>query len=92
MSALSLSLDAFAALAAAALATLFARIARFYEQSSGIRSRSRWFGLPAGFFLLAGVFSALMLVGWSAVFWLAGGGSLVALAVSLYRQMTGSSR
>ena len=81
-----------AGLAAAALALLFARMASFYQQSSGERTRARSFGLPAVLLATAGLLSALRWDEGAALLWLAGGGSLIALAFNLYRQMTEKSR
>lgn len=95
MSIPALALNAFhalAGLAAAMLALAFARIARFYQQTSGERTRYRLFAVPALLLVLAGITSTLGQEKVSAALWLAGGGSLIRLAFLLNRQMTGRSK
>ena len=75
------------------LVVVLQRIARFYEITSGRRSRYRWFGVPL--ILLAAVAVTDVLYAGepnilSDVLLLAGGASLIGLGYNLLRLMTGS--
>jgi hypothetical protein len=75
------------------LVVVLQRIARFYEITSGRRSRYQWFGMPL--ILLAAVVVTDALFGGEPnvlgdVLLLAGGASLIGLGYNLVRLMTGS--
>ena len=75
------------------LVVVLYRIARFYQITSGRRSRYRWFSVPL--VLLAGaVVTNVFIVGGSSlagdVLMLLGGLSLIGLGYNLLRLMTGS--
>ena len=75
------------------LVVVLQRIARFYEITSGRRSRYRWFNVPL--ILLATVAVTEVLLAGAPnvlgdVLLLAGGASLIGLGYNLLRLMTGS--
>ena len=76
-----------------ALVVVLYRIARFYEVTSGRRSRYQWFGVPL-FLLAAAVVMDALVIGkpnvLGDVLLLAGGASLIGLGYNLLRLMTGS--
>ena len=69
------------------------RIARFYQITSGRRSRYRWFLVPL-MLLAAAAVTDLLIVGqpnvWGDMLLLLGGASLIGLGYNLLRLMTGS--
>jgi hypothetical protein len=75
-----------------ALVVVLYRIARFYQITSGRRSRYQWFGMPA--ILLAAAVVLNVLTGGPSVagdiLLLLGGLSLIGLGYNLLRLMTGS--
>lgn len=76
-----------------ALVLVLYRIARFYQITSGRRSRYQWFGVPLILLAAAAVVDVLF-VGepnvLSDALLLAGGASLIGLGYNLVRLMTGS--
>ena len=76
-----------------ALVLVLYRIARFYQITSGRRSRYQWFGLPLVLLVAAAVLDVLF-VGEPSVLGdallLAGSASLIGLGYNLLRLMTGS--
>jgi len=76
-----------------ALVGVLYRIARFYQITSGRRSRYQWFGVPL-VLLAAAAGIEVLLVGapnvLSDALLLAGGASLIGLGYNLVRLMTGS--
>ena len=76
-----------------ALVAVLYRIARFYELTSGRRSRYRWLGVPLVLLAAAAVIEVLFVGGpnvLSDALLLAGGASLIGLGYNLVRLMTGS--
>ena len=75
-----------------ALVGVLYRIARFYQITSGRRSRYQWFGVPL--VLLAAAAIEVLFVGepnvLSDALLLVGGASLIGLGYNLVRLMTGS--
>ena len=93
MTFLAQALMLLAGLAVVMLTLTLLLIGRFYERSAGRRSGYQLFLLPAGLLALAGVFAVSDQTGRAgSAFWLLGGGSLMLLCFSLYRQMTKRSR
>ena len=75
------------------LVVVLQRIARFYEITSGRRSRYRWFGLPLLLLAAVAVTEALFAGERSVLgdaLLLVGGASLIGLGYNLLRLMTGS--
>jgi hypothetical protein len=69
------------------------RIARFYQITSGRRSRYQWFGVPLMLLAAAAVIDVLVVGGPNLVgdvLLLLGGASLIGLGYYLLRLMTGS--
>jgi hypothetical protein len=76
-----------------ALIVVLYRIARFYQLTSGRRSRYQWFGVPLILLAAAVVIDVLVLGGSnlaSDALLLLGGVSLIGLGYNLLRLMTGS--
>ena len=75
------------------LVVMLYRIARFYQVTSGRRSRYQWFGVPLVLLAAAALTNLLFFGGAnlvSDVLWLLGGASLIGLGYNLLRLMTGS--
>jgi len=76
-----------------ALIVVLYRIARFYQITSGRRSRYQWFGVPLVLLAAAVVIDVLVMGGpnlASDTLLLLGGVSLIGLGYNLLRMMTGS--
>ena len=75
------------------LVVVLQRIARFYEITSGRRSRYQWFGVPLILLAAAAVIEVLFVGELNMpgdVLLLMGGASLIGLGYNLLRLMTGS--
>ena len=76
-----------------ALVAVLYRIARFYQVTSGRRSRYQWFGVPLILLAAAAVIDVLIVGGPNLAgdaLLLLGGASLIGLGYNLLRLMTGS--